>query len=454
MAKTKTSFVCQSCGATHPRWEGKCTACDEWNTLVEEINEAPGGKHERPSIVSGARPTPITDDQAAQPERMSSGLAECDRVLGGGIVPGSLVLVGGDPGIGKSTLMLQLAYHVASNVGEVLYISGEESFHQSQLRADRLGALHDHVMMLTETNIETVRSQIKKGDYACIIIDSIQSMYSPALSSVPGSVGQVRECANECLRLAKGQQVPIFLVGHVTKDGNIAGPRVLEHLVDTVLYFEGDGKHALRILRGVKNRFGSTNEIGVFEMTSKGLIEVSNPSALFLDERPEGVSGSAVIPSIEGTRPLLVEVQALVTDSHLGSPRRTVTGVNPNRVSLILAVLEKRVGLGFAGLDVFVNVAGGVKLTEPAADLAIALALCSSLRDVPVTPGLVAFGEVGLAGEIRSVDRAGIRVAEASKFGFKSCMLPTHGMNNETVPGVSLVTVASIEDAIEAGLLT
>lgn len=422
--------------------------------MVEEINEAPSGKHERPSIVAGATPIPITDNQASPPERMPSGLSECDRVLGGGIVPGSLVLVGGDPGIGKSTLMLQIAYHLANTNGKVLYISGEESFHQSQLRADRLGALHDRVLMLTETNIETVRAQIKKDDYACIIIDSIQSMYSPALSSVPGSVGQVRECANECLRLAKGQQVPIFLVGHVTKDGNIAGPRVLEHLVDSVLYFEGDGKQALRILRGVKNRFGSTNEIGVFEMTSKGLAEVSNPSALFLDERPEGISGSAVIPSIEGTRPLLVEVQALVTDSHLGSPRRTVTGVNPNRVSLILAVLEKRVGLGFAGLDVFVNVAGGVKLSEPAADLAIALALCSSLRDVPVMPGLVAFGEVGLAGEIRSVDRAGIRVSEASKFGFKTCMLPKHGLNKGDATGMSILTVTSIEEAIEAGLAT
>jgi DNA repair protein RadA/Sms len=307
-------------------------------------------------------------------------------------------------------------------------------------------------MMLTETNIELVRGQISRGDYVCVIIDSIQSMYSPALASVPGSVGQVRECANECLRLAKGRQIPIFLVGHVTKDGNIAGPRVLEHLVDTVLYFEGDGKQTLRILRSVKNRFGSTNEIGVFEMTGEGLVEVPNPSALFLDERPEGISGSAVIPSIEGTRPLLVEVQALVTESHLSSPRRTVTGVNPNRVSLILAVLEKRVGLGFSGMDVFVNVAGGVKLSEPAADLAVALALVSSLRDVPVAPDLAAFGEVGLAGEIRSVDRAAIRVSEASKFGFKKCMLPTRGMTTDVPDSVECLPIASIEDAIEQGL--
>lgn len=451
MAKLKTVYVCQSCGSTHVRWEGKCPDCGEWNSLVEEVEEA-ARKHERRSIVSGAEPIPITDNETEPPDRIPSGLLECDRVLGGGIVPGSLVLVGGDPGIGKSTLMLQLAHQVASARGPVLYISGEESFHQSQLRARRLNALHDNILMLTETNIDAVRAEVKKKDYACIIIDSIQSMYSPALSSVPGSVGQVRECANECLRLAKGRQVPVFLVGHVTKEGNIAGPRVLEHLVDTVLYFEGDGKQALRILRGVKNRFGSTNEIGVFEMTALGLAEVPNPSALFLDERPEGISGSAVIPSIEGTRPLLVEVQALVTDSHLGSPRRTVTGVNPNRVSLILAVLEKRVGLGFAGLDVFVNVAGGVKLTEPAADLAIALALCSSLRDVPVLPGLAAFGEVGLAGEIRSVDRAGIRVSEASKFGFKTCMLPKHGDISVDARDVTLIAVQSIEEAIDAGL--
>ena len=451
MAKSKAIFVCQSCGTVHPRWEGKCADCGEWNTLVEEIQEREG-PHARPSILSGAIPTPITDNQANPKKRMSSGLAECDRVLGGGIVPGSLVLVGGDPGIGKSTLMLQLAFRVALEEGLVLYISGEESFHQSQMRASRLNALHENVLMLTETNIETVRNQLTREEYACVIIDSIQSMYSPALSSVPGSVGQVRECANECLRLAKGKQVPIFLVGHVTKDGNIAGPRVLEHLVDTVLYFEGDGKHTLRILRGVKNRFGSTNEIGVFEMTGQGLVEVPNPSALFLDERPEGISGSAVIPSIEGTRPLLVEVQALVTESHLSSPRRTVTGVNPNRVSLILAVLEKRVGLGFSGMDVFVNVAGGVKLSEPAADLAVALALVSSLQDIPVAPDLAAFGEIGLAGEIRSVDRAGIRVSEVSKFGFKKCMLPTRGAPSDTPSSVDCIAVSSIEDAIEQGL--
>lgn len=452
MAKLKSVYVCQTCGTTHPRWEGKCSDCGEWNSLVEEVEEQTG-KHERPGLARATKPIPITDSETEPPKRISSGLQECDRVLGGGIVPGSLVLVGGDPGIGKSTLMLQLAHQVAKSNGAVLYISGEESFHQTQMRAQRLNAMHDGVLMLTETNIDAVRNEAKQNQYGCIIIDSIQSMYSPALSSVPGSVGQVRECANECLRLAKGRQIPVFLVGHVTKEGNIAGPRVLEHLVDTVLYFEGDGKHALRILRGVKNRFGSTNEIGVFEMSAGGLVEVSNPSALFLDERPEGISGSAVIPSIEGTRPLLVEVQALVTESHLGSPRRTVTGVNPNRVSLILAVLEKRVGMSFAGLDVFVNVAGGVKLTEPAADLAIALALCSSLRDVPVVPGLVAFGEVGLAGEIRSVDRAGIRVSEASKFAFKTCMLPMHGVSGIDATGLKIVTVSSIEEAIESGLV-
>ncbi len=451
MAKAKTMYVCQSCGSVHPRWEGKCADCGEWNTLVEEVEESTGS-HTRAPIVEGSEPTPITENVATQRERLSTGLAEFDRVLGGGIVDGSLVLVGGDPGIGKSTLMLQLAYRVAQEDGPVLYISGEESFHQSQLRASRLGALHDRIMMLTETNIQVVRNRMSKESYSCVIIDSIQSMYSPTLASVPGSVGQVRECANECLRLAKGKQIPVFLVGHVTKDGNIAGPRVLEHLVDTVLYFEGDGKHTLRILRGVKNRFGSTNEIGVFEMTGKGLAEVPNPSALFLDERPEGVSGSAVIPSIEGSRPLLVEVQALVTESHLASPRRTVTGVNPNRVSLILAVLEKRAGLGFSGMDVFVNVAGGVKLSEPAADLAIALALVSSLRDIPVEPDLAAFGEIGLSGEIRSVDRASIRVSEASKFGFKKCMLPSRSTVDDAPTDFECIAVATIEDAIEHGM--
>lgn len=451
MSKPKTHFVCQSCGAVTARWMGKCPECAEWNTLAEEqlLDE---GTYTRPSIVPAGKPIAVSDGSQPPPVRISTGMSECDRVLGGGIVPGSLMLVGGDPGIGKSTMMLQLSHHLASGLGKVLYVSGEESFGQARLRADRLKAIHDRLMIYTETSVTRIAKEIQKGDYACVVIDSIQSVYSSQLSGVPGSLSQVRECANEFLRLAKGRGVPIFLVGHVTKDGTIAGPRLLEHLVDTVLYFEGEGRQSLRILRGVKNRFGSTNEIGVFEMRDTGLHPVANPSALFLNERPEGVSGSVVIPSVEGTRPLLVEVQALVGDSHAGSPRRTVTGVNPNRVNLLLAVLEKRAGLHFSDRDVFVNVAGGVKLDEPAADLAVALALVSSFRNIPVAATLVAFGEVGLAGEVRAVDMAQQRVAEASKFGFDQCILPRGCARNIVANGVKLRPVGELEASLELAL--
>jgi DNA repair protein RadA/Sms len=430
---------------------GKCPECAEWNTLVEEvIPEA--GAHERPSIVSHSKPIPVTDGTHPPPARIPTGLSECDRVLGGGIVPGSLTLVGGDPGIGKSTLMLQLSQYLAANAGKVLYVSGEESFSQAQLRANRLKSVHDRLFIYTETSVSSIAKEIQKGGYAFVVIDSIQSVYSSQLSGVPGSLSQVRECANEFLRLAKGRNVPIFLVGHVTKDGTIAGPRLLEHLVDTVLYFEGEGRQALRILRGVKNRFGSTNEIGVFEMRESGLHPVPNPSALFLSERPKGVSGSIVIPSVEGTRPLLVEVQALVGDSHAGSPRRTVTGVNPNRVNLLLAVLEKRAGLHFSDRDVFVNVAGGVKLDEPATDLAVALALVSSFRNVPLPETLAAFGEVGLAGEVRAVDMAQQRVSEAEKFGFNQCILPRGCARNIVAGAVRVHPVGDLETALEMAL--
>jgi len=425
--------------------------CGEWNTIVEEsfVEE---GSHVRVSFEPNAAPVSITSGGAELPPRLSAGMAECDRVLGGGIVPGSLTLIGGDPGIGKSTLMLHLSRHVAERIGPVLYVSGEESFHQTRLRAARLGALHDNLMLLTETSVDAIRRHIEEGGFSFVIIDSIQSVYSSSLPSVPGSVGQVRECAMEFLRLAKGGNVPIFLVGHVTKDGSIAGPRLLEHVVDTVLYFEGEDKQALRILRAVKNRFGSTNEIGVFEMTESGLLEVPNPSALFLNERPKGVSGSIVIPSIEGTRPLLVEVQALVGETPLASPRRTVTGVNPNRVSLLLAVLEKRVGLHFSDKDVFVNVAGGVRLDEPATDMAVALALVSSLLEVPPPPTLAAFGEVGLAGEVRAVSMARPRVAEASKFGFTQCILPKSCATDIDGGNMVLLPVSGVAQAIETAL--
>ena len=451
MAKTKTKYVCQSCGAVLPRWQGKCPECQEWNTIVEEevLDE---GQHVRAPILDAAAPVPVTQGGDQAPPRLSTGIQETDRVLGGGVVPGSLTLVGGDPGIGKSTLMLQVSRHVAEAGGRVLYVSGEESFDQARLRARRLGAMHHDVYLLTETSVTAVRKHIQAGDFSFIVVDSIQSVYTPQLPGVPGSVSQVRECANEFLRMAKGSGVPVLLVGHVTKEGVIAGPRLLEHLVDTVLYFEGEGRQSLRILRAVKNRFGSTNEIGVFEMRDTGLQEVPNPSALFLNERPEGVSGSVVFPSIEGTRPLLVEVQALVGDAHAGSPRRAVTGLNPNRISLVLAVLEKRAGLLFSDRDVYVNVAGGVRVEEPAADLAVALALVSSFRETPAPEKLAAFGEVGLAGEVRAVNMARQRVAEAGKFGFAHCVLPSSCEKDAQDVRAGLMPVRRLTDALGAVL--
>jgi len=451
MAKTKSEFVCQSCGTVHSRWAGKCDGCSEWNTIVEE-SVTPTEPSDRKTLRSKVSPSPITASDHENVVRLPTGIPECDRVLGGGIVPGSLTLIGGDPGIGKSTLMLQASHFLAQNAAPVLYVSGEESFGQTRLRAQRLGTLSDNLMLLTETNSESIRKAVTANDYSLVIIDSIQSVYTPRVGSAPGSVAQVREAASEFLTLAKGEGTPIFLVGHVTKDGAIAGPRVLEHLVDTVLYFEGEGKQALRILRAVKNRFGSTNEIGVFEMTESGLCEVPDPSALFLSERPKGVSGSVVFPSIEGTRPVLVEVQALVGDPTAGSPRRTVSGVNPNRVSLILAVLEKRGGYQFADRDVFVNVAGGVRLEEPAADLAVAIALVSSLREAPVPSELTAFGEAGLTGEVRGVGSARQRVAEASKFGFTTCILPKSSAADVGDSEVTLLPAQGIERAIDTAM--
>ena len=451
MAKVKSIYVCQSCGANAPRWQGKCSECGEWNTLAEEELAAPGA-HVRPPLVGQAVPRSILEDDQPLPPRLVSGVGEFDRVLGGGIVPGSLTLIGGDPGIGKSTLMLQISHALAA-AGKVLYVSGEESFDQARLRAGRLGALAADLLLLTETNVTEVEKHIRGDAYALVVIDSIQAVYSPQLAAVPGSLAQIRECANVCLRLAKGRRIPILLVGHVTKDGAIAGPRLLEHLVDTVLYFEGEGRQSLRILRAVKNRFGSTNEIGVFEMRETGLAGVPNPSARFLSERPEGVSGSIVTPMIEGSRPLLVEVQALVGVAHAGSPRRTVTGMNPNRINLLLAVLEKHAGLHLADRDVFLNVAGGVKLDEPAADLAAALAIASSFREQPLPERLIAFGEIGLAGEVRSVDQARRRLGEAEKFGFENCLLPKGSMADlDGLGTLKPLPAANLVDALERAL--
>jgi DNA repair protein RadA/Sms len=452
MAKVKSIYVCEACGAEAPRWQGKCSVCDAWNTLVEATEEA-AGPYLRAALQEDARPTPITQGGDAESPRMKTRIAEFDRVLGGGVVPGSLVLVGGDPGIGKSTLMLQVAHRLAQDHGPVLYVSGEESFEQARLRARRLGTLHDRLLLLTETNLVAIQKHLRAPGLALAIVDSIQSIYTPHVPAVPGSVGQIRECAGELLRTAKGRHLPILLVGHVTKDGAIAGPRLLEHLVDTVLYFEGEGRQALRILRAVKNRFGSTNEIGVFEMLGHGLHEVPNPSARFLDERPQHAPGSVVTPAIEGSRPLLVEVQALVGDAHAGSPRRTITGVNPNRVNLLLAVLEKHAGLHLADRDVFVNVAGGVRLEEPAADLAVALAIASSFREKALPRDLAAFGEVGLAGEVRAVDQTQRRLEEVAKFGFARCLYPRAGNASLKSPaGMAPDGIETIYDAVEAAM--
>ncbi|HDP34374.1 MAG TPA: DNA repair protein RadA [Candidatus Hydrogenedentes bacterium] len=451
MTRTKTRFVCEECGAVQAKWSGKCVECESWNTLVEE--EMPEeGPHSRASVAVTSAPVPVTDNAQAAPSRVSGGMDEFDRVMGGGIVPGSLALVGGDPGIGKSTLMLQVSHHIATNEGAVLYVSGEESFDQARLRAGRLDTLHDSLLMLTETHVSAIAPHVSQGEYRLVVVDSIQSVYTSRLAAAPGSVSQVRECANEFMRLAKTTRTPIVLVGHVTKEGVIAGPRLLEHLVDTVLYFEGEGRQSLRVLRAVKNRFGSTNEIGVFEMHDTGLCEVKNPSALFLDERPLGVSGSSVFPGMEGARPLLVEVQALVSDAHAGSPRRTITGVNPNRVALLLAVLERHAGLRFCDRDVFVNVAGGIRLDEPAADLAVATALASSLLGKPVTPEAVVFGEVGLSGEIRAVSAARHRAREAAKFGFARCIMPAGCMRDAAITAITPEPVTKIVDAIRIAL--
>ena len=444
----KVTYVCQECGFTAPKWLGRCPECGGWNTLAEAVTDT-AKQFGRTGMASESKPRPLSHESATSAERISTGIAELDRVLGGGIVPGSVVLVGGDPGIGKSTLMLQASHKLASGGARVLYISGEESFEQTRLRAQRLGLMAEQLIVLTETQVEPVQEELKRGSYDAVVVDSVQSIYTPRLPGTPGSIAQVRECAAELFRMAKVLNVPAFFVGHVTKDGAIAGPRVLEHMVDTVLYFEGEGHQNLRLLRAVKNRFGSTNEIGVFEMTDRGLVEVANPSSAFLDERPRGTSGSVVASIMEGTRPLLVELQALVCRSVLALPRRTVAGVSANRVNLILAVLEKRAGLRVSDSDVFVNVAGGLRVDEPAADLAIAVAIASSAMDAPVDPELAMFGEVGLAGEIRSVNQAGKRIAEAGRLGFRRCLIPRGSVPGDVPNGIEMLPVLRVRDALE-----
>ena len=446
----KTVYFCQECGYESAKWMGQCPGCKAWNTFVEETVSAkknPSGNLK----ASEKRQDPVIlkDISLSEDERQTTQIGELDRVLGGGIVPGSLVLVGGDPGIGKSTLLLQVCRNLAENQVTVLYISGEESLRQIKLRANRIGDFNDKMQLLCETNLEVIREGIERKKPDVVVIDSIQTMFHEDVSSAPGSVSQVRESTNILMQIAKGMGISVFIVGHVTKEGNVAGPRVLEHMVDTVLYFEGDRHASYRVLRAVKNRFGSTNEIGVFEMCNTGLEEVKNPSEYMLNGRPEDASGSVVACSMEGTRPILVEIQALVCQSNFGIPRRTAVGTDFNRVTLLMAVLEKKVGIHLGTSDAYVNIAGGMKMTEPAIDLGICLAIVSSCKDVVIPDKVMVFGEVGLSGEIRAVSMAGQRVQEAKKLGFETVMLPEVCKSSVGKPeGINLVYVSQIRDAI------
>jgi len=449
MAKGKsTAFFCKECGYESSKWQGQCPGCREWNTFVEEPVAKKGAvTASRKSSGSNIAPSPLSSISINTEDRLLTNFEELDRVLGGGIVAGSLTLVGGDPGIGKSTLLLQVCKNLTDKGKGVLYISGEESLKQIKLRATRIGTFTDHLLLLCETNLESIESAIEQSKPDVVVIDSIQTMFREDVTSAPGSVGQVRESTNTLMHIAKGMNISIFIVGHVTKEGVVAGPRVLEHMVDTVLYFEGDRHAAYRILRGVKNRFGSTNEIGVFEMRQQGLIEVKNPSEFMLSGRPEDATGSVVACSMEGTRSILVETQALVCRTNFGMPRRTAAGTDYNRVNLLMAVLEKRLGLPLTECDAYVNVVGGIKVNEPALDLAIVMAILSSYKDKPIDSNTIVFGEIGLSGEVRAVNMAEQRVAEAVKLGFKTCILPKVSLNGlKQFEGIKLIGVSNIKD--------
>ncbi|MCD2491807.1 DNA repair protein RadA [Lacrimispora sp. NSJ-141] len=459
MAKARaTVFYCKECGYESAKWMGQCPGCREWNTFVE----APSAKKTSQVRGLGAglagkgsamerRPQKLSEIQSAMEARVSTGMEELDRVLGGGLVGGSLILVGGDPGIGKSTLLLQVCRNLAESGHKILYISGEESLSQIKLRADRLGTFSGELSFLCETSLELISDVIMKERPESVVIDSIQTMYREDAGTAPGSVGQVRESTNTLLQLAKGNDITIFIVGHVTKEGTVAGPRMLEHMVDTVLYFEGERNASYRILRGVKNRFGSTNEIGVFEMRGDGLAEVPNPSEYMLSGKPAGASGSVTACSMEGTRPVLLEIQALVCHTNFGMPRRTAAGTDYNRVNLLIAVLEKRAGLRLSDCDAYVNIAGGLKVNEPSLDLGIVMALASSHRDIPVDDNMMVFGEVGLSGEVRAVSMAEKRVQEAAKLGFTSCVLPKVCLARIQEPpvGLKLIGVGNVQEAID-----
>lgn len=449
MAKLKSKYVCSECGCVSPKWMGKCPECNQWNTFIEEVDVKETGLASSPSL-STLVPQKMNDISMEDEIRLSTGLNELDRVLGGGIVRGSLVLVGGDPGIGKSTLLLQLSYNVAGKDQKILYVSGEESIKQIKLRAQRMGAESENIYLLSENNMEHILTNIQNINPDLLVIDSIQTVYNPNIVSAPGSVSQVRDATGNLLKIAKGDGITVFIVGHVTKAGAIAGPRVLEHMVDTVLYFEGDSHMSYRILRAVKNRFGSTNELGIFEMTDQGLKEVINPSQMLLSGRMKGVSGSAVIASMEGTRPMLVEVQALLSYTSFGVPRRAATGADYNRVVMLMAVLEKRLGLQLQNYDAYVNVVGGIKLNEPSSDLGIIAAIASSYRDKEIDDGTVIIGEVGLAGEVRAVSHIEKRISEAYKLGFNKCIIPYNNYKNlKDDFKIKLYGVKNVEEALD-----
>ena len=451
MAKIKSVYICSECGYESPKWYGKCPSCGEWNTMNEEIKDtsksSPTVKSR--SFSSYAKPYSITEISTDDEHRYDTGCKELNRVLGGGIVKGSLILLGGDPGIGKSTVLMQICQFMGSSL-KILYVSGEESKRQLKLRANRLGVNSPNLYVMTETDVEVVCEQIKNVKPDLVMVDSIQTMNLTELNSSPGSVTQVRECTNMLMRTAKGMDVPMFVVGHVNKEGSIAGPKVLEHIVDTVLHFEGDKQMACRILRAVKNRYGSTNEIGVFEMTDTGLKEVENPSVMLLSGRPKNVSGTCVTCTIEGTRPILAETQGLATQSGYGNARRMATGYDYNRLSMLLAVLEKRAGYYFSNNDAYINIVGGLRVDEPAIDLSIAMALISSLKDTPVDENAVVFGEIGLAGEIRSVSQAQMRINEAVRLGFTRIILPYHNLKGVHCDEAELIGVRNIREAFEA----
>ncbi|WP_042256541.1 DNA repair protein RadA [Butyrivibrio proteoclasticus] len=453
--KIKTVFFCQSCGYESSKWMGQCPGCREWNTFVEETvkpaSKASGKQSSALSTGEYNKPVSLSEIEMRDEERADTHIGEFNRVLGGGLVRGSLILVGGDPGIGKSTLLLQVAGNLSGDKRDVLYISGEESLRQIKLRANRLGKFSESLKFLCETNLSNVEEAIVRTKPEVIIIDSIQTMANESVSSAPGSVSQVRESTAVLMRIAKSMNITVFIVGHVTKEGQVAGPRVLEHMVDTVLYFEGDRHASYRILRAVKNRFGSTNEIGVFEMQEKGLAEVTNPSEFMLDGRPENASGSVVTCSVEGTRPILIEVQALVTHTNFGFPRRQANGTDYNRVNLLMAVLEKRIGLQLGDFDAYVNLAGGMKVAEPSLDLGICLAIISSFKNKPISDDVIAFGEVGLSGEVRSVSMGESRVMEAQKLGFKTCIVPKalEDKLKKSSKGIEIIGVASVSDAMK-----